>query len=74
MESVETSALFALVVIPSTISLSLICKVAAFKIIEVPPTLNVPVTYKFCPTVKSPEDAVILADGTVPDDRFEAFV
>ena len=36
-------------------------------------TLKVPFTYKFCPTVKSPEDAVILADGTVPDVNWVAF-
>ena len=59
---------------PSTISLSLICNVAAFKITVVPPTDMFPVTFKFCPTVKSPEDAVILAEGTIPDDKFDAFV
>ena len=72
--SVEASWFDALVVIPSTISLSLICNVVAFKIAVVPPILMFPDTYKFCPTVKSPKDAVILADGTVPDDKLEAFV
>jgi len=65
--------LFASVVYPTTISLSFTINVSAFKYAVVPPILRFPFTYRLFPTVKSPEDAVILAEGTVPDDRFEAF-